>query len=103
MTMCFRIVVPFRNVESGEIREITVQLSREETLWAMHAAARRGLDPAKDGFRPIEAASAVRRASLALGGQMHWDEINEWWFYSYPPGLEVIDDRVRRAPELRLA
>jgi hypothetical protein len=103
MTTRFRIIVPFRNRASGSVREVVVTLSRAVTLDCMHEAAKRGMHPTKDGWPPLERAIAMRDASLKLGGGQHWDEINELWWFSFPPGLEVISDEVRRAPELRVA
>jgi hypothetical protein len=102
MTTRFRVVVPFRDRESGATREVTITLTRAATLDCMHEAARRGMHPTRDGWPPLEKAIAIRSASLKLGGGQRWDEINGLWWYTYPPGLEVINDKVRRAPELQV-
>jgi hypothetical protein len=100
MTTRFRVVVPFRDRESGATREVTITLTRAATLDCMHEAARRGMHPTRDGWPPLERACAIRQASLALGGKAVWNELFGVWMIAYPPGLEPVFPDVRRAPEL---
>jgi hypothetical protein len=101
MSTQFRVVVPFKDLATGAIREVTVRLSREETLFSMCNAVRCGRDPLT-GFPPIENAYAIWRASLAIGGRQVWNDELEQWFVYPPPGLEPLAGRVRRAPPLQL-
>lgn len=98
----FRLIVPFRDCATGAVREVVITLSRSQTLGSMSEATRRGLPPL-EGFRPVELTYAVEQACLALGGECFWSDVHEARILSYPPGMLPEWDRVRRAPELRVA